>query len=179
VRGRNVFAGYAKDPEATAEALADGWLHSGDLGEFDGDGYLTITGRKKEIIVTAGGKNVAPKLLESGLRDHPLVSEAVVIGDRRKFLSALITLDGEAVARFRHERGLSGPPEQSPEVRAEIQKAVEQINTEVARVEQVKKFTILPRELSIAEGELTPTLKVKRNVVAANFQGEIEAMYAE
>ena len=97
VRGRNVFAGYAKDPEATAEALHDGWLHSGDLGEFDADGYLTITGRKKDIIITAGGKNVAPKLLETGLRNHPLVSEAVVIGDRRKFLTALLTLDAEAV----------------------------------------------------------------------------------
>jgi long-chain acyl-CoA synthetase len=178
-RGRNVFAGYAKDPEATAEALRDGWLHSGDLGEFDTDGYLTITGRKKDIIVTAGGKNVAPKLLEGGLRDHPLVSEAVVIGDRRKFLSALITLDGEAVERFQKEHGLSGPPELSPEIRAEVQKAVDHINAEVARVEQIKKFTILPRELSIAEGELTPTLKVKRNVVAANFEGQIEAMYAD
>jgi long-chain acyl-CoA synthetase len=179
VRGRNVFAGYAKDPEATAEALQDGWLHSGDLGEIDSDGFLTITGRKKEIIVTAGGKNVAPKLLESGLRDHPLISEAVVIGDRRKFLSALITLDSEVAERFAQEHGLSGPAEKNPEIVAEIQKAVDQINAEVARVEQVKKFTILPRELSIAEGELTPTLKVKRTVVAANFEGEIEAMYAE
>ena len=108
VRGRNVFAGYAKDPEATAEALHDGWLHSGDLGEFDADGYLTITGRKKDIIITAGGKNVAPKLLETGLRNHPLVSEAVVVGDRRKFLTALLTLDGEAVARFRRSTSCPG-----------------------------------------------------------------------
>jgi long-chain acyl-CoA synthetase len=181
VRGRNVFAGYAKDPEATAEALADGWLHTGDLGGFDADGYLSITGRKKDIIITAGGKNIAPKLLEGGLRNHPLVSEAVVIGDRQKFLSALVTLDPEALTKFRQERGLVGLglPEQSPEIRSEIQQAVDQVNTEMARVEQIKKFTILPRELSIAEGELTPTLKVKRNVVAAHFQAEIEAMYAE
>jgi long-chain acyl-CoA synthetase len=177
-RGRNVFAGYAKDPEATAEALHDGWLHSGDLGEFDADGYLTITGRKKDLIITAGGKNVAPKLLETGLRNHPLVSEAVVVGDRRKFLTALLTLDGEALARYQEEHGLSGPPELSPEIRDEIQRAVDVVNGEMARVEQIKKFTILPRELSIAEGELTPTLKVKRNVVTTNFEAEIEAMYA-
>ena len=179
VRGRNVFAGYAKDPEATAEALADGWLHTGDLGEFDAEGYLSITGRKKDIIITAGGKNVAPKLLEGGLRNHPLVSEAVVVGDRRKFLAALVTLDPEAVGKFQHERGLSGPPEQSNEIRAEIQQAVDVVNTEMARVEQIKRFTILPRELSIAEGELTPTLKVKRNIVTAHFEAEIEAMYAD
>jgi long-chain acyl-CoA synthetase len=181
VRGRNVFAGYAKDPEATAETLADGWLHTGDLGEFDGDGFLTITGRKKDIIITAGGKNVAPKLLEGGLRNHPLVSEAVLIGDRRKFLTALVTLDAEAVTRFREERGLTdlGVPNQSPEIRAEIQQAVDGVNTEMARVEQIKKFTILPRDLSIADGELTPTLKVKRNVVTAHFEAEIEAMYGD
>jgi long-chain acyl-CoA synthetase len=181
VRGRNVFAGYAKDPEATAEALADGWLHTGDLGEFDADGFLSITGRKKDIIITAGGKNVAPKLLEGGLRNHPLVSEAVVIGDRRRFLSALVTLDAEALTKFREERGLTdlGQPDQSPEIRGEIQQAVDQVNTEMARVEQIKKFTILPRELSIADGELTPTLKVKRNIVAEHFEAEIEAMYAD
>jgi long-chain acyl-CoA synthetase len=179
VRGRNVFAGYFKDPEATAEALLDGWLHSGDLGEFDADGFLTITGRKKDIIITAGGKNVAPKLLEGGIRSHPLVSEAVVIGDRRKFLSALVSLDSEAVERFMKERDLSGPPEQSEAIRAEIQQTVDTVNSEMARVEQIKKFTILPRELSIAEGELTPTLKVKRNIVTSHFEPEIEAMYSD
>ena len=179
VRGRNVFAGYFKDPEATAETLSDGWLRTGDLGEFDADGFLTITGRKKDIIITAGGKNVAPKLLEGGIRSHPLVSEAVVVGDRRKFLSALVSLDSEAVERFMKERELSGPPEQSEEIRAEIQQAVDTVNSEMARVEQIKKFTILPRELSIAEGELTPTLKVKRNVVTSHFEPEIEAMYSD
>jgi long-chain acyl-CoA synthetase len=179
VRGRNVFAGYFKDPEATAETLHDGWLHSGDLGEFDTDGYLSITGRKKDIIITAGGKNIAPKVFEGTIRSHPLVAEAVVIGDRRKYLTALVSLDGEAVERFMKERELSGPPDQSEEIRSEIQQAVDEANAEMARVEQIKKFTILPREFSIAEGELTPTLKVKRNVVVSNFESEIEAMYAD
>ncbi len=179
VRGRNVFAGYAKDPEATAEVLSDGWLHTGDLGELDTDGFLSITGRKKDIIITAGGKNIAPKLLEGGLRNHPLVAEAVVIGDRRRYLCALVALDAEAAAKFMADRSLFGPPEQSEEVRAEIQQAVDDVNAETARVEQIKKFAILPREFSIAEGELTPTLKVKRNVVTDHFESEIEAMYAE
>jgi long-chain acyl-CoA synthetase len=179
VRGRNVFTGYYKDPEATAEALEDGWLHSGDLGEFDADGFLTITGRKKDIIITAGGKNVAPKLIESGLKSHPLVSEAVVIGDRRKYLTVLLTLESEAAGRFLAERGLSGRPGDSDAVKAEIEKALDAVNTELARVEQVKKFTILSRELSMAEGELTPTLKVKRDVVLDHFAAEIEAMYTE
>jgi long-chain acyl-CoA synthetase len=178
VRGRNVFAGYFKDQEATDETLHDGWLHTGDLGEFDSDGFLTITGRKKDIIITAGGKNVAPKLLEGGIRNHPLVAEVVVIGDRRKFLTALVSLDSEAAGRFMKEGGLSGPPDKCEEIRAEIQQAVDTVNTEMARVEQIKKFTILPREFSIAEGELTPTLKVKRNVVAEHFTAEIEAMYS-
>ena len=178
VRGRNVFAGYFKDREATDETLHDGWLHTGDLGEFDSDGFLTITGRKKDIIITAGGKNVAPKLLEGGIRNHPLVAEVVVIGDRRKFLTALVSLDSEAAGRFMKERELSGPPDKCEEIRAEIQQAVDTVNTEMARVEQIKKFTILPREFSIAEGELTPTLKVKRNVVAEHFTAEIEAMYS-
>jgi long-chain acyl-CoA synthetase len=179
VRGRNVFAGYFKDQGATDETLHDGWLHTGDLGEFDSDGFLTITGRKKDIIITAGGKNVAPKLLEGGIRNHPLVAEVVVIGDRRKFLSAVVSLNSEAVGRFMAEKGLSGPPDKCEEIRAEIQLAVDAVNTEMARVEQIKKFTILPREFSIADGELTPTLKVKRNVVAENFASEIEAMYSE
>ena len=179
VRGRNVFAGYFKDQEATDETLHDGWLHTGDLGEFDSDGFLTITGRKKDIIITAGGKNVAPKLLEGGIRNHPLVAEVVVIGDRRKFLTALVGLDAEAVGRYMKEQGLSGPPDKCEEIRAEIQQAVDAVNTEMARVEQIKKFTILPRELSIAEGELTPTLKVKRNVVVTNFESEIESMYSD
>ena len=178
IKGRNVFAGYYKDPEATDETLIDGWLHSGDLGEFDSEGFLSITGRKKDLIITAGGKNVAPKMIEAGLKENPLVSEAVVIGDRRKYLTALVTLDPEAAEKFLAGKGEGGPAHESEAVRQEIQRSLDKVNAEMARVEQVKKFTVLPRELSIADGELTPTLKVKRNVVNEHFAGEIEAMYA-
>ncbi|HEX9856398.1 MAG TPA: long-chain fatty acid--CoA ligase [Acidimicrobiia bacterium] len=178
-KGRHVFLGYYKDPRATAETLVDGWLHSGDLGEIDDDGFLWITGRKKDIIITAGGKNVAPKLIESGIKDHQLVSEVVVIGDRRKFLSAVITLDEEATAKFMADGGHDGEPHESEEVRAEIQKAVDSVNEHLARVEQIKVFAILDRQLSIEAGELTPTLKVKRNKVADHFSAEIDAMYGE
>jgi long-chain acyl-CoA synthetase len=178
--GPNVFLGYYKEPEATAETLtADGGLRSGDLGEFDDEGFLRITGRKKEIIITAGGKNITPKNIESAIKDHPLVSEAVVIGDRRKFLSAVITLDEEAAARFAGERGVSGPVHQSAELLREIQSAIDRVNEELARVETIKKFTILPSAFSIDGGELTPTLKVKRKVVAEKYAREIDAMYAE
>lgn len=179
VRGPNVFLGYFKEPEATAETLKDGWLCSGDLGEFDKDGYLVITGRKKEIIITAGGKNIAPKNIEGALKNHPLISEAVVIGDRRKFLSALISLDPEAARKFVEQRGQSGDPQDHPAVVAEIQKAVDEVNATLARVEMVKKFRIIPRPFSIETGELTPTLKVKRKVVNRNFSTEIESMYQE
>ncbi len=179
VKGRNVFLGYYKDEAATKETLVDGWLQSGDLGEFDGNGFLSITGRKKDIIITAGGKNIAPKLIESSLKNHELISEAVVIGDRRKYLTALVALDAEQAERFISERGLSGPAHEEASVREAVQAAVDTVNAGLARVEQIKKFTILPRELSIAEGELTPTLKVKRNVVNDHFADDIEAMYAD
>jgi long-chain acyl-CoA synthetase len=180
VRGPNVFLGYYKEPEATRECLIDGWLYSGDLGQFDRDGYLMITGRKKEIIITAGGKNIAPKNIEAALKNHPLISEAVVIGDRRKYLTALVTLDPEATARFLKDHNLAGhQPHALPEIRAEVQKAVDEVNRELARVETVKKFHVLAQPFSIETGELTPTLKVKRKIVYTNFAAEIEAMYAE
>jgi long-chain acyl-CoA synthetase len=180
VRGPNVFLGYYKEPEATAETLVDGWLHSGDLGAFDSDGFLSITGRKKEIIITAGGKNVAPKNIEASLKNHKLVSEAVVIGDRRKYLTVLLTLDPEATAAFTKARGASSEGAHTlPAVRDEIQAAIDEVNRELARVETVKKFTILERPFSIEEGELTPTLKVKRKVVNEHFSREIESMYQE
>jgi long-chain acyl-CoA synthetase len=179
VRGRNVFLGYFRDPEETAATLVDGWLHSGDLGEFDDAGMLWITGRKKDIIITAGGKNVAPKPLEQGLRDHPLVAEVVVIGDRRRYLTAVLTLDDEAAAGFLEERGLTGPARESEAIRDEIQQAIDRLNTRFARAEQIKRFAILPRRLSIEEGELTPTLKVRRSAVAEHFAELIDAMYAE
>jgi long-chain acyl-CoA synthetase len=176
-----VFLGYYREPEATREVLVDGWLHSGDLGAFDQDGFLSITGRKKEIIITAGGKNIAPKNIEAALKNHPLVGEAIVIGDRRKFLTALVTLDPEAVERLRRELGLAGdtPDPDRPEIVAEVQRAVDAANADLARVEQVKKFRILPRPFGIDTGELTPTLKVKRRVIAEKFGHEIEAMYRE
>ncbi|MCP3976022.1 MAG: AMP-binding protein [bacterium] len=179
VKGRHVFAGYYRDPEATAEALVDGWLHSGDLGEIDEEGFLWITGRKKDIIITAGGKNIAPKPLEGGLKNHELISEAVVIGDRRKFLSVLVTLDDEAAERYMLENNLAGPAHLSPEIKAELQEAVDELNTGFARVEQLKKFAVLPRQLSIEGGELTPTLKVKRNKVTEHFADVIDGMYQD
>jgi long-chain acyl-CoA synthetase len=179
VKGRNVFAGYYKDPKSTAETLVDGWLHSGDLGEIDDEGFLWITGRKKDIIITAGGKNIAPKPLEGGLKNHELISEAVVIGDRRKFLSVLVTLDEEAAERYMLENNLAGEAHQSPEINTEIQEAIDGLNTGFARVEQLKKFAILPRQLSIEGGELTPTLKVKRSKVSEHFADVIDQMYVD
>ncbi|MDB4958122.1 MAG: Long-chain-fatty-acid--CoA ligase [Myxococcales bacterium] len=176
VRGPNVFLGYYKEPEATAEALRDGWLCSGDLGAFDKDGFLSITGRKKEIIITAGGKNIAPKNIEAALKQSPIVGEAVVIGDRRKYLTVLVTLD-EAAAR----KLVPGadPLHNSPEIRSAIQVRVDEVNQALARVEQVKKFVILPMPFGIDSGELTPTMKIKRKVVAQKYAKEIEAMYVE
>ncbi|MBU1227110.1 MAG: long-chain fatty acid--CoA ligase [Actinobacteria bacterium] len=178
VRGGNVFMGYYENPEATAETLRDGWLVSGDLGALDEDGYLYITGRKKDIIVTSGGKNIAPKNLEAGLKDHPLIGEAVVIGDRRHYLTALVCLDPDAAAAWAKTIGVTGPLHEAPEVNAEISGAVDRVNQQYARAEQIKKFRILPRELTIEDGELTGTLKVKRNVVTEHFSVEIESMYA-
>jgi len=180
VKGPNVFLGYYKDPEATAETLVDGWLHSGDLGAFDEDGFLNITGRKKDIIITAGGKNITPKNLESALKNHELINEAVVIGDRRKFLSALVTIDPEAGAAWAAKVGEDpNALHESPKLRASIQAHIDKMNEEFARVEQIKKFTILERNLTVDDGELTPTLKVKRAKVNDHFAEQIEAMYAE
>jgi long-chain acyl-CoA synthetase len=166
IRGPNVFLGYYKELEATAEALVDGWLRSGDLGAFDKAGFLTITGRKKEIIITAGGKNISPKNIEALIKSSPLVGEAVVIGDRRKYLTALITID-EAAAK------------QVTDVRAAVQATIDAANETLARVEQVKKFAILPRAFGVDSGELTPTLKIKRKAVAQLYAREIESMYVD
>ncbi|MGB8328820.1 MAG: long-chain fatty acid--CoA ligase [Polyangiales bacterium] len=180
VKGPNVFLGYYKEPEATAETLTDGWLHSGDLGALDDDGFLSITGRKKDIIITAGGKNITPKNLEASIKNHPLVDEAVVIGDRRRYLSALVTIDPEAGAAWAEANGedVNALPK-SAKLRASIQVHIDEMNEHFARVEQIKKFTILHRNLSIEHGELTPTLKVKRAKVSEHFSDEIEAMYVE
>jgi len=175
VRGPNVFLGYYKEPEATAESLKDGWLCSGDLGAFDKDGFLSITGRKKEIIITAGGKNVAPKNIEAAIKQSPLVGEAVVIGDRRKFLTALVTIDEAAGRKLAPEGNIA----EAPQIRSAIQVQIDLVNQTLARVEQVKKFAILEKPFGIDTGELTPTMKIKRKVVAQKYAREIEAMYTD
>jgi long-chain acyl-CoA synthetase len=179
LRGPNIFKGYFKNQPATREALADGWLHTGDLGSIDDDGFIYITGRKKDIIITAGGKNITPANLENGLKQNRWISQAVVVGDRRPYLVALITLDPEEAPAFAEQHGLEVDdlPE-SEEMRAEVQRAVDEVNSTVGRVEQIKKFKILPHDLSQQTGELTPTLKVKRNVVNEKFAGEVDALYA-
>jgi long-chain acyl-CoA synthetase len=175
VRGPNVFLGYYKEPEATAECLKDGWLGSGDLGQFDQQGFLTITGRKKEIIITAGGKNIAPKNIEAMLKQLPLVGEAVVIGDRRKYLTALVTLDEPTARKVLP----SGDLTKAPEIRSTIQAKIDEVNESLARVEQIKKFVILPKAFGIDTGELTPTMKIKRKVVTQKYAREIDSMYED
>ncbi len=181
VRGPNIFQGYYKNEEATRETLVDGWLHTGDLGEIDPEGFIKITGRKKDIIITAGGKNITPANIEAEIKQHPLVSQCVLIGDRRPYLTALVTLDPEEAAKFGPEHDLSDDPEalaSDPLVRQTIEEHIEKINRKFARVEQVKKFEILPRDLSQEGGELTPTMKVKRAIVAKKYEPQIEALYA-
>jgi long-chain acyl-CoA synthetase len=181
VKGPNVFQGYHKNEEATRETIVDGWLHTGDIGEIDPDGFIKITGRKKDIIITAGGKNITPANLEAEIKQNPLVSQCVVVGDRRPYLVALVTLDPEEAIAYAKEHDLPEDPvalAANPEVHALIMAHVDEINKNFARVEQVKKVTILPRDLSQESGELTPTLKVKRAVVASKHEQEIEELYA-
>ncbi len=181
VNGPNIFQGYHKNPEATAETLVDGWLHTGDIGEIDPDGFLKITGRKKDIIITAGGKNITPSNLEAEIKQCPLVSQCVVIGDRRPYLVALVTLDPEEAAKACEERGEpTDPPAMAanPAIRATIESHLAKVNEKFARVEQVKKIEILPQDLSQEGGELTPTMKVKRNVVADKYEPQIEGLYS-
>ncbi len=178
VKGANIFQGYYKNDEATAETIIDGWLHTGDIGEIDPDGYLKITGRKKDIIITAGGKNITPANLEAQIKQHPLVSQCVVIGDRRPFLVALVTLDPEEAAKYGEQHGMSADAlADDPGVQASVMAHVNKINEKFARVEQVKKVKILPADLSQERGELTPTMKVKRNVVADKYAAEVDALY--
>jgi long-chain acyl-CoA synthetase len=181
VKGPNVFQGYYKNDEATRETIVGGWLHTGDIGEIDADGFIKITGRKKDIIITAGGKNITPANLENEIKQHPLVSQCVVVGDRKPYLVALVTLDPEDAVAYAKEHGLPEDPAQlaaNADVRKAIEDHVATINEKFARVEQVKKVAILPRDLSQETGELTPTLKVKRAVVASKHEQEIEALYA-
>jgi long-chain acyl-CoA synthetase len=181
VKGPNVFQGYHKNPEATSETIVDGWLHTGDIGEIDSQGFIKITGRKKDIIITAGGKNITPANLEAEIKQHPLVSQCVVVGDRRPYLVALVTLDPEEAVKYAQENNLPEDPAQlaqNTDVKAAIEAHVDKINQSFARVEQVKKIAILPHDLSQESGELTPTLKVKRAVVAQKHDDTIEQLYA-
>jgi len=184
IRGGHVMRGYWHNEAATKEVIdADGWFHTGDLGELDGDGFLTITGRKKEIIVTAGGKNVAPTVLEDRLRAHPLVSQCVVVGDGRPYIGCLITLDREALAAWRERRGKPasaavGDESDDPDLVAEIQGAVDQANKAVSRAEAIRRFRILPVEFTEEGGQLTPKLGIRRAAVMKEFADQVEALYA-
>lgn len=180
VRGKNVFAGYYKNQASTDETLVDGWLHSGDLGSFDDDGYLSIIGRKKDIIITSGGKNIAPQNIEEALSGIDLVGTAVVVGEQQRFLIALLTLEPETAARFAEEHGLQvADLPSSPQVRTFLEEAiVSQVNPLMARVEHIRNFVVLPHEFSTETGELTPTFKVKRNVVNEMYAEQIAETYA-
>ena len=182
VRGETIFAGYLDDPEATAAAFTpDGWLRTGDVATIDADGFVTITDRKKDIIVTAGGKNVAPQNIENDLKAQPLLSQALVIGDRRPYLVALVTLDGQAAARVAAELGIAGSPEVvagSVPIRTLAEEAIAVVNSGRARHEQIKRFAVLPRDFSQEAGEITPTLKLRRRHCEERYAAEIAALYA-
>ena len=180
MRGPHVFAGYHRDPEATDAVLDDGWLRSGDLGELDADGFLTVTGRKKDLIITSSGKNISPENIESALRETRWIGNAVVVGDRRPYLVALLTLDPDEAPALAAELGVDADPvsmTRDPQVRAALQSDVDRVNARFARIEQVKRFAILPRDLTQADGELTPTLKVKRPVVTERYAATLGALY--
>ncbi len=183
LRGGNLMRGYYKDPEKTAETIdPEGWLHTGDVGTIDEDGYLRIIDRKKELIITAGGKNISPANLEALLKQHPLVGQAAVIGDRRPYVSALIVLDQEVAPVWARKAGIqfTSPADlaANPAVHAEIQKAVEETNRHVSNVEAIKRFTVLPADWTPETEELTPTLKLKRRVINQKFADAIEEMYS-
>ncbi|MCX8118413.1 MAG: AMP-binding protein [Desulfobacterota bacterium] len=181
VRGPGVFKGYFKNPEATAETLKDGWLHSGDVGELDEDGFLKITDRKKDLIITAGGKNIAPQNIENQLKFSPYINDAIVIGDRRKYLVALIAIDEENVIKYAQDHKIQfstyASLTQAPEIRQLIQKEVDRVNKTLAQVEQVKKFAIIPKKLYEEDGEVTPTMKVKRKAINEAYKDVIEKLY--
>jgi long-chain acyl-CoA synthetase len=182
LRGIGVFRAYRGNEEATREAIdAEGWFRTGDLGEIDDHGYLRITGRKKEILVTAGGKNVAPAVLEDRLRAHPLISQCIVVGDGKPFIGALVTIDEEMYPSWAANNGLDGLPlaraRSDERVHAEIQKAVDEANQAVSKAESIRKFAVLEDDFTEDSGHLTPSLKLKRNVVMRDFADEVDALY--
>ncbi|PRB07922.1 long-chain fatty acid--CoA ligase [Microbacterium sp. MYb64] len=184
VRGINVFKEYWNNPEATEAAFRDGWFCTGDLGSFDDEGFLTITGRKKEIIVTAGGKNVSPAALEDPIRANPIVGQVVVVGDQKPFIAALVTLDPEMLPSWLANNGLPADlsladAATNDAVRAEVQRAIDVANTRVSRAESIRKFAILPSEWTEASGHLTPKLSIKRNVIMKDFAPQVAAIYDE
>jgi long-chain acyl-CoA synthetase len=182
VKSPGVFKGYFRNPESTEETIKDGWLHSGDVGELDEDGYLKITDRKKDIIVTAGGKNITPQYIENKLKFSPYINDAVVIGDRRKFLTSLIMIDEDNVVKYAQDHKIHFSTYKdltmNPDINKLIQGEVDKVNESLARVEQIKKFTILPKKLYEEDGEVTPTMKVKRKFVNEAFGDLIEGMYS-
>ncbi|MFE3290332.1 AMP-dependent synthetase/ligase [Rhodococcus sp. NPDC059234] len=183
VKGPVVFSGYWHNDAATADSIRDGWFHTGDLGSIDSDGFVSITGRKKEIIVTAGGKNVAPAVLEDALRAHALISQCLVVGDAKPFIGALITIDQEALPGWRERNGVAADLPvaevvKHPDLVAEIDAAVAEGNKKVSNPEQIKKYRILDVDFTVETGELTPTLKLKRNVIHESFGTAIEAIYS-
>ena len=182
IKGNNVFSAYRNNDTATNEAIVDGWFHTGDIGELDHDGFLKITGRKKEMLVTAGGKNVAPAVLEDRLRAHPLVSQCIVVGDQKPFIGALITLDAEMLPSWAKNNGLPGLSMEDARtnevVHAEIQTAVDDANKAVSKAESIRKFTILAGDFTEDNGYLTPSLKLKRNIVMKDYGSDVEALYS-
>ena len=183
VRGKNVFMGYLNQPEKTAETIdADGWLHTGDVGTQDGDGYFRITDRMKDIIITAGGKNITPSELENELKFSPYITDAVVVGDRRAYLTAIVMIDLENVEKFAQDNDIPfsnyASLARAPEVQALVAGEVDRVNAKFARVEQIKKFWLLETQLSAEDEELTPTMKLKRKLIEAKYADRIEAMYA-
>ena len=181
LRGRNIFQGYFKDPLATEEALREGWLHTGDVGEMDPDGYLKLTDRKKDLIITAGGKNIAPQVIENQLKLSPFIADAVVTGDGRKYLTALIVVDEENVSSFAQEHRLPfttfSDLSKKPEVYKLISREVERVNTTLSQVARVKKLVILDKQLDPEDGDVSPTMKVKRKAICERYKDLIEAMY--
>ena len=183
VKGGQVFRGYWNNDAATAETMADGWFATGDIGELDGEGFLTITGRKKEILVTRGGKNVAPAVIEDRISAHPLVGQAMVVGDGQKYVAALITIDGEY---FDYWKGTAGKDASATvadlrddaDLHAEIQKAIDEGNAAVSQAEAVRRFRILSDEFSPESGHLTPSLKLKRGVIMKDYAGDVQALYS-